>query len=127
MRQVLGVVTGFVLWSILWLSLNQVLLMLGVLSPPTAQPLTNAKPLLLLLAGSAIISVASGYATAAIAGARWATPVLALGVLLLLTGIFVETRLWHVIPLWYHITFLGLLIPMSFLGGRMQAGSPDRA
>jgi hypothetical protein len=123
MKQVLGVVAGFILWSALWLSLNQLLLLLGVMSPHVTEPLADAKPLLLLLVGSVLISLISGYVTARIAGAPWALPAVALGVLLLATGVFVQLKLWYVIPLWYHLSFLLLLIPMTLLGARLRARS----
>lgn len=123
MRQLLGVVAGFILWSILWLSLNQTLLLLGLMSPTVNQPVTDAKPLFILIVGSALISLVSGYVTARIAGFAWALPAAALGALLLATGIFVQLKLWYLIPLWYHLTFLVLLIPMTVLGARIQARS----
>jgi len=123
MKQVLAVVTGYVLWSILWLGLNQALLLLGVLTPSSTEPLTSSKPLLVLLIGSVLLSLASGYVTARIAASAWAPCAIVLGVLLLLTGIYVEIQLWYRIPLWYHVSFLALLIPMTFLGARMRAPS----
>jgi hypothetical protein len=123
MKQVLGVVAGFVLWSILWLSLNQLLLVLGLMTPPTTEPIADAKPLLMLIVGSALISLLSGYVAARIAGAAWGLAAAVLGVLLLLTGIFVQIKLWYLIPLWYHLTFLLLLVPMTFLGARARARS----
>ena len=78
MKQVLAVVAGFILWSVLWLSLNQLLLVLGIMSPAVTEPVTDAKPLLVLLVGSVLISLVSGYVTARIAGFPWALPVVAL-------------------------------------------------
>src|SRR3954471_6115247 len=46
MKQALGVLVGFILWSALWLAVNQVLLMVGLLAPPTTRPLTDAMPLI---------------------------------------------------------------------------------
>lgn len=127
MKQVVAVVAGFILWSVLWLSLNQLLLVLGVMAPTVTEPVTTAKPLLVLLAGSVLISLLSGYVTGRIAGFPWALPAVALGVLLLATGLFVQLKLWYLIPLWYHLAFLLLLIPMTFLGARMPAGSRSLA
>jgi len=121
MKQALAVVAGYVLWSMLWLGLNQALLMLGILSPSSTEPLSSSTPLLVLLIGSALLSLVSGYVAARIAGPAWALCAIVLGVLLLLTGIFVEIKVWYRIPLWYHLSFLVLLIPMTFLGARMQA------
>ena len=127
MKQILAVIAGFILWSVLWLSLNQLLLVLGIMSPAVTEPLSNSKPLLLLLAGSVLISLVSGYVTARVAGFPWALPAAALGVLLLATGVFVQLKLWYLIPLWYHLTFLLLLIPMTLLGARMRARTPTLA
>jgi hypothetical protein len=123
MKQILGVVAGFILWSVLWLGYNQVLLMLGLMPANNTDPFTDPKPLVLLLVGSALISLVSGYVTARIAGFSWALPVAALGMLLLATGIFVQLKLWYLIPLWYHLTFLVLLFPMTVLGARIRARS----
>jgi hypothetical protein len=121
MKQALGVAIGYILWSILWLALNQLLLMLGLLTSPTAaHPLASATQLLILLVGSALISLLSGYVAARISGVAWVPAAIVLGMLLLLTGIFVQMKLWHLIPLWYHVTFLALLIPMTFLGARLR-------
>ena len=127
MKQILGVIIGFILWSVLWLSLNQLLLVLGIMSPAVTEPLTNATPLLVLLVGSVLVSLISGYVAARIAGLAWALPAVALGVLLLATGVFVQLKLWYLIPLWYHLAFLLLLIPMTLLGARLRASSRDRA
>jgi hypothetical protein len=123
MRQIVAVIAGFILWSVLWLSLNQLLLVLGVMPPAVTEPVTTATPLLVLLAGSVLISLVSGYVTARITGVPWALAALALGALLLATGIFVQLKLWYLIPLWYHLAFLLLLIPMTLLGARVRAGS----
>jgi hypothetical protein len=123
MKQALAVVAGYVLWSILWLGLNQALLILGILTPSSTEPLTSAKPLFLLLIGSVLLSLVSGYVAARIAGSAWALCAIVLGVLLLLTGIFVEIKVWYRIPLWYHVSFLVLLIPMTFVGARRRAPS----
>jgi hypothetical protein len=123
MKRALAVVVGFVVWSALWLGYNQMLLTLKVTSPSMTEPMADPKPLLLLLVGSVVISLAAGYVTARLAGSPSMPAVAALGVLLLATGIFFQSQMWHVIPLWYHLTFLVLLIPMTFVGARMFSGT----
>jgi hypothetical protein len=127
MKQVFAVATGFILWSVLWLGLNQLLLVLGVMPATTSQPIADPKPLVLLLVGSVLISLLSGYVTSRISGMEWALPAGALGVLLLATGVFVQLKLWYLIPLWYHLLFLLLLMPMTILGARMRARSASLA
>jgi hypothetical protein len=121
MKQALGVITGFILWSVLWLCLNQALLALGVLSPSMTQPLSDPKVLLPLLIGSVVISLISGYVTAMITGEPSTLSAAVLGVLLLLTGVYFQMKMWNLIPLWYNLLFLVLLIPMTFAGARVRA------
>jgi hypothetical protein len=41
--------------------------------------------------------------------------------LLLLTGIFVQASVWTLMPIWYHVPFLALLVPIAVIGGRARA------
>ena len=125
MKQTLGVVAGFVLWSVLWLCYNQLLLKAGVLPSDLSRPLTAPTPLLLLLAGSVVFSLVSGYVTARLAGEPSTMPALVLGILLLAVGIFFQLKMWNVIPAWYNVIFLVLLIPMTLAGARMRSPAPS--
>jgi hypothetical protein len=120
MKRFLAVIAGFILWSVLWLCLNVGLHKFGLLPASLTQPMTDAAPLAALLLGSVVISIISGYIAAAIAGAPSAQAVAVLGVLLLLTGIYFQSRVWHLMPIWYHLAFLVLLIPMCFAGARLR-------
>lgn len=121
MKQVLAVIAGYVLWSVLWLCFNVGLNKAGMIPAALTEPMTNVGPLAALLLGSVILSILSGYVTAAIAGPHATQAVAALGVLLLLTGIYFQSKVWHLMPIWYHVTFLVLLIPVCFAGARLRA------
>ena len=131
LRIILGVVAGFIAWSILWVGSDQILISF---SPSwygnhqygleaAMQNRTAFTPdtaiLLMHLGRAAIISVMAGFIAAVVAGENRKTPI-ALGVLLLIFGAAVQAYAWSYIPIWYHIIFLGLLIPMSILGGRLK-------
>ena len=73
-----------------------------------------------MLALSVAISVLSEYLTSAIAHARTLKPVWALGAILLAVGISAQIQYWNALPVWHHLTFLGLLIPGALLGGGMR-------
>lgn len=120
LRNVLAVVAGFGLWSVLWVGGNALLtaLMPGAFRADGSTSQTGA--LVLLAALSVAYSVAAGYLTATIARAIRPIPVLVLGGLLLIVGIVVEAGYWDVIPLWYHLTFLALLIPAALSGGWLR-------
>jgi hypothetical protein len=125
MKQTLGVVAGFVLWSVLWLCYNQLLLKSGVLPSDLSRPLTASTPLLLLLAGSFVFSLVSGYVTATLAGPPSTIPALVLGILLLAVGIFFQLKMRNLIPMWYNVIFLAMLIPMTLAGARMRSPVPS--
>ena len=78
---------------------------------------------LVLGAGS---SIAAGVVCAAIApGARSVTYVFAL--LLLALFIPVHVSLWDKFPIWYHILFLGLLVPWVILGAKLLGSQRNGA
>jgi hypothetical protein len=53
--------------------------------------------------------------------------VLIYGTLLLLCSSFVHLRepTWSTYPVWYHLVFLGYLLPLTLLGGRLATREAD--
>ena len=43
-----------------------------------------------------------------------------LAVLLVATGVGVQASVWTLMPVWYHLAFLGLLVPGCLLGARLK-------
>jgi hypothetical protein len=131
LRIVLGVIIGFIVWSILWVGSDAVFSALspnwwGKTSMEFRAAVENKTPysldsivLILLLVRSVVVSVISGFVTATIAKEN-AKSTLLLGILLVLFGIFIQSMHWNYMPLWYHIPFLLLLIPMTVLGGKFR-------
>jgi hypothetical protein len=131
LRIILGAIAGFILWSILWVGSDAALSAIspdwwGKTSLEFRAAVENKTPysldsivLIMLLVKSIIISVISGFVTAIIAKEN-AKSTLLLGILLVLFGIFIQSIYWNYMPLWYHIPFLLLLIPMSMLGGKLR-------
>ena len=122
MRKTLATVAGFSLWTALWLSLSQALM---ALAPDRFRPDGSTDSTLLLaltLAASVLFSLIAGFTTVVVlrAGAS-SGPVRALALSLLAVGILVQVQYWQVMPLWYHLCFLGLLVPATLLGGRWAA------
>ncbi|HEY6823549.1 MAG TPA: hypothetical protein VI195_03870, partial [Steroidobacteraceae bacterium] len=74
--------------------------------------------LLSRLAIGALTSLAAGAIAAWIAPASTRLPVL-LGITLLVAFIPVHARLWSLFPFWYHLVFLGTLLPLVLLGSRL--------
>jgi hypothetical protein len=51
-----------------------------------------------------------------------------LGLILLGVGMFVQAQYWYLMPLWYHLAFLLLLVPACMIGSRLRrARWPDPA
>lgn len=119
-RRILAAVVGFILWSALWLAYNAFLLKLGVPPQDQAQPVQESNALIALLAGSVVASLVAGLAAAAILKSSVQGPIVALGLLLLAVGIFFQAQYWQLMPLWYHLTFLLLLLPVCIAGARLS-------
>ncbi len=130
-RMILGIIVGFVVWTILWLGSEQ---MLSVLSPGwfgahqiafekatfNKEPFTVETSILLVnLFRGILITIISGYVAALIA-AENKRSTLILGILLLAFGLFVVAMTWSMIPIWYHVLFSLMLIPMTIVGGKLR-------
>lgn len=134
LKIVLGVVAGFVAWSILWVGSDQVLMMAspnwyGAHQLGFEKALTNQEPfsadstiLIMHLFRNAIISIMSGFLAAFVAGENKRSP-LGLGIILLIVGVLVEAMAWNYAPAWYHIAFVVLLVPMTIIGGKLKQAS----
>jgi hypothetical protein len=65
--------------------------------------------------------IASGYLVAAIAQAKPLAAIIAAGVLLVLGGtVHLSEPIWSSFPLWYHIAFIGSIVPAVLIGARLR-------
>lgn len=130
LKIVLGVIAGFVAWSIIWVGSDAVLstawadygehqtrAMLALVNSESFAADNTIMAVRLVI--SIIATLMSGFLAAFIAGENRRAP-LALGVILLLVGIAVQFGAWNVMPVWFHVIFLLLLLPMSILGGKLK-------
>ncbi|MEJ2539061.1 MAG: hypothetical protein P8188_03585 [Gemmatimonadota bacterium] len=121
LKRVLGIVAGYGAWTVIFLGGSAVLRSAlsgvhdarGFTRDPTA--------LILYLLLSFVASFAAGLVTSRVSGA-W-RPVLILAALLLATGIPVQAGSWNDLPVWYHLVFLGMLVPLTLAGGRRTAAT----
>ena len=130
LRIILAIIVGFIVWSILWVGSDAIF---SAISPDWGKTSADFRAaaenktsftlessvLIILLIKSFIISIISGFAAALIAREN-SKSTLGLGVLLLVFGIFIQSAHWNYMPLWYHILFLLMLIPMTILGGKFR-------
>jgi hypothetical protein len=120
LRDILAIAAGFGLWSVLWLGGNQLVTRLfpGALGSDGS---TSHTGLLVTLIGlSLVASAAAGYVTNAISLNPGNLPQIILGVVLLLVGIMVQRQSWALLPLWYHLVFLVMLIPAVLFGATLR-------
>ena len=126
LRLIIAVVAGYAVWTALWLGLGSMLRAMEIL-PAETVAIESTPPLLVLVAGSIIASLAAGFVVATIARSTATQPVLILGVLLFATGLFVELQYWHLMPVWYHVVFLVLIVPVCIVGARLRSAHPQGA
>jgi uncharacterized protein YacL len=117
----LGVIVGFLVWSILWVGFDALLRAVLTSYDESVKAMTfSSLMLILLLVLSAVVSTISGFIAALISKENSKSPLI-LGILLLIVGVIVQMGVWDKIPLWYHLTFWILLVPMTVLGGRLRS------
>jgi hypothetical protein len=130
-RIIAGVIGGFFAWSILWVGSEKILSAIwpdwhGAHQVAFQAAVTNGGEftadntiLLINLVRGSIVSLISGFLTAFIAGENKRSPKI-LVVLLVAFGLMVVAMSWNYVPLWYHVIFTVLLIPMTLLGGSLR-------
>lgn len=129
LRIVLGVVAGFITWFIVWVGVEKIVSALwpafgthqaafqtaitdgGRFTADTTMLLTH------IVMGS-IISVMSGALAALIAGGNSRAPLI-VGFLLLALGLLKAVMSWPYVPIWYHVIFTAILLPMAIIGGKL--------
>src|SRR5436190_925802 len=130
LRIVLGAVAGFVSWVILWVGSEKILSAIwpkgfGVHQRAFQEAIEKGGPftadttmLLSHIVLCCIVSALSGFLAASIAGENTRAP-LFLGFALLALGILKLVMSWPYVPIWYHVIFTVLLVPMAILGGKL--------
>ena len=129
LRIVLGVISGFIGWLIAWVGSEKILSAIwpefgshqlafeaavkngGLFTADTTMLLTH----IVLVS---IVSVMSGSVAALIAGENKRAP-LVLGFLLLAVGLLKMVMSWPYVPIWYHVIFRAILLPMAMMGGKL--------
>ena len=116
-RSIGAVFAGMVVFSVLWIGSNAALAAAYPDIIMAGQPLFHVPMLLTLIAVCVVCSVVAGYVTGTTAARDAVRHAWALGVAQLALGIFFEVSSWNLLPVWYHLVFLALLIPGNVFGG----------
>jgi hypothetical protein len=128
----LGVIAGFVAWLVLWVGSEQVLSAIwpegyGAHQQAFQAAIENGGPftantrlLLIQIALGSVVSMASGFLAALVAGESARAPRI-LGFVLLALGLLKAAMSWPYVPIWYHVIFTALLLPMTIAGGKLRS------
>lgn len=129
LRIVLGVIGGFIGWMIVWIGSEKIISALwpafGVHQKAFEEAIKNGGEftadttmLLTHIVLGSIVSVMAGALAALIAGENSKAPMFA-GILLLLMGIAKAVMSWQYVPIWYHVIFTAILLPLAIVGGKL--------
>ncbi len=114
-RIILGIIAGFVIWSVAWLTGILIAWMLWDSLVHYFSDLALLTPLL-ITAGASVIA---GFSAALIARENTKTPLILSGVVLVVV-VAVQLYVWDRIELWFHLAWWASLIPMIILGGKLK-------
>ena len=116
-KKVLGVVAGLVAWVTIVTVAGVLMRLSWPAYASVAAAMTFTVPMLLArLSISALATLAMGLVTAMLAPQSMIARLMP-GILLLLAFIPLHIRLWDRFPVWYHLTFLVSLVPLTYVGG----------
>ena len=129
LRIVLGVIAGFFAWVIVWVGSEKILSAIwpafGVHQRAFEEAVKNGGQftadttmLLTHIVLGSIVSVMAGSLAALIAGENTRAP-LVVGFLLLALGLLKAVMSWQYVPIWYHVIFTAILLPMAIMGGKL--------
>jgi hypothetical protein len=130
LRIVFGVIAGFFAWVIAWVGSEKILSAIwpegfGAHQRAFEAAIANGGEftadttlLLVQIVLGSIVSVMSGFLAALIAAENIRAP-LVLGVLLLAFGLLKVVMSWRYVPIWHHVIFTAILIPMTIMGGKL--------
>lgn len=119
LRSIGSIATGFAAWTLSFLGSNALLELLIPATIAVEGPANTTGVLVLILGLSIVFSIFAGWLTFRVDRVRALGSSLILGALLLVVGIAVQWQHWHVLPLWYHLSFLGALVPGVLVGYRL--------
>jgi hypothetical protein len=127
----LGVIVGFFAWGLIWFGgetvLSSVWPAFGEHQAAFQSAIenggtftANSTMLLTHVVLATVVSLIAGFLSALIAGENKRAPLI-LGFLLVGLGLLKAAMSWQLVPVWYHVLFTAVLLPMAIVGGRLRA------
>ena len=116
-KAVIGVVAGLAVWIAVVAVAGVIMRSSWPAYADVADAMTFTLPMMLArLSIGALATLAAGWVTAAIAPPPMLVRLMP-GLILLAVFIPQHIALWNIFPIWYHLTFLLSLVPLTYLGG----------
>ena len=120
-RKVIAVVIGLAVWLAATLIIGSVMRASWADYASVAEAMTFTLPMMFArLTIGAVATVLMGFVTACITQSRTAR--LIPGFVLLVAFIPEHVTLWNKFPIWYHLTFLLTLVPLTYVGNFVASG-----
>jgi len=117
-KAIIAIVAGLVAWIAVVALAGVIMRSSWPAYARVVDAMTFTLPMMLArLSIGALATLAAGWVTAAIARRPMLVRLMP-GLILLVAFIPQHIALWNVFPLWYHLTFLLSLVPLTYLGGR---------
>jgi len=117
-KALLAVVAGLVVWIAVVTVTGLIMRSSWPAYARVADAMTFTLPMMFArLSIGALATLAAGWVTAAIAPQPMLVRLMP-GLILLAAFIPQHIALWNIFPVWYHLTFLLSLVPLTYLGGR---------
>ena len=122
-RATLGVVAGLAVWVTIVIVAGVIMRGVWPEYASVADAMTFTLPMMFArLAIGALATVATGLVTTVIARRSMLARLIP-GALLLVAFIPQHIMLWDKFPVWYHLTFLLSLVPLTYVGGKVAEAS----
>jgi hypothetical protein len=121
-RRIAAIAIAWLVWTALWIGMNSTAQAVFPEVVDPTRPLTHTGALFGFIVWSVIASITAGYVCAVIASTSPMKAVWTLAIIQLLVGIGFELSYWSMLPVWYHLVFLALLIPATVMGGKLRTG-----
>jgi hypothetical protein len=126
----LGIIVGFFAWVIVWFGAESFISAawpaFGEHQAAFQSAIENGSEftaiptfLIVHIFLAAAVSLIAGFLAALVAGENKRAPLI-LGLLLLAIGLLKAAMSWTLVPIWYHVLFTAVLLPMAIIGGRMR-------
>ncbi len=121
-KNIVGVVAGLAVWTIVATVAGLIMRVSWPAYARVASTLTFTLPMMIArLSIGALATIAMGIVTAVIAQSVVAR--LMPGLLMLVMFLPQHVMLWEKFPVWYHLTFLLSLVPLTYLGAHFAGWS----